>query len=107
MQKGGRIEIFSYNKREKEGCCLLYQKMKIHFPQLFMLTLAGIINAIGVTIFLSPVKLYDSGISGTSMLFSQLTPETLSLSFFLLVLNIPLFLYAILKKRIICNRIDV
>ncbi len=63
-----------------------------------MLTLAGIINAIGVTIFLAPVKLYDSGISGTSMLFSQLTPETLSLSFFLLVLNIPLFLYGYRKQ---------
>lgn len=33
-----------------------------------VLTFAGIINAIGVTIFLAPVKLYDTGISGTSML---------------------------------------
>ena len=62
------------------------------------LTLAGIINAIGVTIFLSPVKLYDSGISGTSMLLSQLTPEYLSLSVFLLLLNIPLFLYGLKKE---------
>ena len=29
-----------------------------------MLTVAGIINAFGITIFLSPVRLYDSGISG-------------------------------------------
>ena len=43
--------------------------------------------------FLAPVNLYDSGISGTSILLSQLTPETLSLSFFLIVLNNPLFLY--------------
>ncbi len=77
---------------------MLYQKMKTHFSHLFMLTLAGIVNAIGVTIFLAPVKLYDSGISGTSMLFSQLTPETLSLSFFLLVLNVPLFLYGYRKQ---------
>lgn len=63
-----------------------------------MLTVAGIINAIGVTIFLAPVKLYDSGISGTSMLLDQLTPETLSLSFFLLVINIPLFLYGLKKE---------
>lgn len=40
-----------------------------------MLTIAGIVNAIGVTIFLTPVKLYDSGISGTSILLSQITPE--------------------------------
>lgn len=62
------------------------------------LLLAGIINAIGVTIFIAPVQLYDSGISGTSILLSQLTPEYLSLSFFLLILNIPLFLCGLKKQ---------
>ena len=57
-----------------------------------MLFLAGVINAIGVTIFIAPVQLYDSGISGTSILLSQLTPDTFSLSFFLILLNIPLLL---------------
>ena len=46
---------------------------------LLMLTLAGIINAFGVTLFLYPVHLYDSGISGTSMLLAQITPPWLSL----------------------------
>ena len=63
-----------------------------------MLTIAGIVNAIGVTIFLTPVKLYDSGISGTSILLSQITPEAFTLSFFLLVINIPLFLYGLKKE---------
>lgn len=63
-----------------------------------MLTVAGIINAIGVTMFLAPVKLYDSGISGTSMLLSQITPEYLSLSLFLILLNVPLFLYGLKKQ---------
>lgn len=63
-----------------------------------MLTLAGIVNAIGVTLFLAPVALYDSGISGTSMLLWQLTPDYLSLSFFLIVLNIPLFLFGWKKQ---------
>ncbi len=71
---------------------------KINYANVFMLTVAGIINAIGITIFLAPVKLYDSGISGTSMLLSQVTPEYLSLSFFLLLLKVPLFLY-VLKKQ--------
>ena len=53
-----------------------------------MLLIAGIINAIGVTLFIAPVQLYDSGISGTSILLSQLTPDYLSLSFFLILLNI-------------------
>jgi uncharacterized membrane-anchored protein YitT (DUF2179 family) len=63
-----------------------------------MLTLAGMINAIGVTIFLYPVDLYDSGISGTSMLIAQLTPHDISLSLCLLLLNIPIFLYGLKKQ---------
>lgn len=62
------------------------------------LLIAGFINAFGITVFLAPVRLYDSGISGTSMLLSQLTPEWLSLSVFLLVLNIPLFLYGLKRE---------
>ena len=65
---------------------------------ILMLTLAGIVNASGITIFLTPVKLYDSGISGTSMLLAQLTPAALSLSVFLVLLNIPLFLYGLKKQ---------
>lgn len=52
----------------------------------------------GVTIFLAPVKLYDSGISGTSMLLAQLTPPYLSLSLFLLALNVPLFIIWLKKQ---------
>lgn len=58
-----------------------------------LLTLAGCINAFGVTMFLAPVHLYDSGISGTSMLLWQITPEHWTLSLFLLILNLPIFLY--------------
>ncbi len=71
---------------------------KIKPFNLLMLTVAGIINAFGVTLFLAPVKLYDSGISGTSMLLAQVTPEWLTLSIFLLVLNIPLFLFGFKKQ---------
>lgn len=63
-----------------------------------MLTIAGIVNAFGITVFLMPVKLYDSGISGTSMLLDQLTPEYLTLSVFLVALNIPLFLFGLKKQ---------
>ena len=73
-------------------------KKKINPLNILMLTIAGMINACGVTLFLSPVKLYDSGISGTSMLLSQITPEYLNLSVFLLVLNIPLFLYGLKRQ---------
>lgn len=67
----------------------------------FVLTIAGVINSIGVTIFLFPVKLYDSGISGLSMLLDQITPSSLSLSLFLLLLNIPVFAFGLKKQGIV------
>ena len=71
---------------------------KLRIANILMLTLAGIVNAFGITIFLMPVNLYDSGISGTSMLLDQLTPQCLTLSIFLVVLNIPLFLFGLKKQ---------
>lgn len=71
---------------------------KISLCKLVLLTVAGFINAFGVTVFLNPVNLYDSGISGTSMLLDQLTPNRFSLSFFLLLLNIPLFIFGYKKQ---------
>ena len=73
---------------------------EIKIKNLILLTIAGFINAFGITVFLAPVKLYDSGISGTSMLLSQVTPEMFSLSLFLLVLNIPLFVFGYKKQGI-------
>ena len=74
--------------------------MKISVKNLILLTIAGAINAFGVTFFLNPVDLYDSGISGTSMLLSQITPGWMSLSVFLLLLNVPLFIYGLKKQGI-------
>ncbi len=71
---------------------------EIKISNLVLLTIAGFINAFGITVFLAPVKLYDSGISGTSMLLSQITPEAFSLSLFLLILNIPLFVIGYKKQ---------
>ena len=77
---------------------LLKELKGISIKNLLLLTIAGIINAVGITMFLAPVKLYDSGISGTSMLLSQVTPEFLTLSVFLVILNVPLFLYGLKKQ---------
>ena len=74
------------------------RRNSIRTKNLLLLTLAGIINAFGITLFLTPVKLYDSGISGTSMLLDQITPEYLTLSVFLLILNVPLFLFGLKKQ---------
>ena len=64
-----------------------------------MLTIAGIVNAFGITLFMIPVKLYDSGISGTSMLLEQVSPSYLSLSLSLFLL--------ILKTHLIKQDIDI
>lgn len=77
---------------------MIQTTQRIRKRNLFMITLAGLINAFGVTVFLAPVKLYDSGISGTSMLLAQITPDYLSLSLFLVLLNIPLFLYGLKRQ---------
>ena len=63
-----------------------------------ILFIAGTINAFGVTIFLFPVKLYDSGVSGLSMLLDQITPAQFTLSFFLLLINLPIFLFGLKKQ---------
>ena len=61
---------------------------------------AGIINAFGVTLFLFPVKLYDSRVSGLSMLLDQITPAYLNISFFLIVINFPIFIFGTKKQGI-------
>lgn len=71
---------------------------QLRWSNFLALTIAGIINGFGITIFLYPVQLYDSGISGTSMLLTQVTAEHLPLSFFLLVFNLPLFLFGLKKQ---------
>ena len=77
---------------------LLKSLRELRIRNFLILLLAGAVNAFGVTVFLAPVNLYDSGISGTSILLSQITPSYLSLSVFLLVLNIPLFLFGLKKQ---------
>lgn len=77
----------------------VYEKFSL--INFIVLTIAGLINAFGVTVFLAPVNLYDSGISGTSMLLSQITPPAFSLSLFLILLNIPLFLYGFKRQGLI------
>lgn len=72
-----------------------YSVKPINFLVLFF---AGIINALGVTLFLYPVKIYDSGISGLSMLLDQVTPNYLTLSLFLIVINAPIFAFGAKKQ---------
>lgn len=85
----------------KRGVTFKSHLNRLDIRNFMMLTVAGIVNALGITIFLTPVELYDSGISGTSMLLSQITPGYLSLSVFLMILNIPLFLYGLKKQGIV------
>ena len=67
---------------------------------ILMLFIAGIINSFGVTMFLFPVKLYDSGISGLSMLLDQLTPDYLTLSLFLIIINVPIFVFGLKRQGV-------
>ncbi|MDE5617052.1 MAG: YitT family protein [Clostridia bacterium] len=59
------------------------------------LTVAGVVNAAAVTLFLQPAMLYDGGFSGTSILLSNLSGW--SVSIFLLILNFPFFIFGYKK----------
>lgn len=76
-------------------------KEKLERKNLVILFFAGCINSIGVVMFLAPVNIYDSGISGTSMLLWQVTPEQFSLSLFLVILNLPLFFFGMKKQGVL------
>ncbi len=86
------------NTATKKKNALVRCLRDIHPVNFLFLTAAGVVNAFGVTMFLFPVKLYDSGISGLSMLLDQVTPPYLTLSLFLVVLNIPIFLIGAKKQ---------
>ena len=72
-------------------------KLKLHPINFIGLTLAGIINSIGVCLFLSPLYIYDGGFSGTSVLLNRYLPW-IAQAVFLLVLNVPF--YFIGRKKI-------
>ncbi len=71
---------------------------ELHWTNFIALIIAGTVNAFGVMLFMYPVKLYDSGISGVSMLLNQLTPETYTLSLFLVIFNVPIFMFGLKKQ---------
>lgn len=77
------------------------QLNELKWQNFLFLTVAGMVNAFGVIMFLSPVKLFDGGISGTSMLISRYTPEFITLSIVLVVLNIPIFLFGLKKEGLV------
>lgn len=74
---------------------------KIRVSNLILIFLAGVINAVGVTMFLAPLNIYDSGFSGTSMLLWQVTPAAFTLPLCLLLLNIPFFIYGYRKLGLV------
>lgn len=103
--KGGlSLKIRGFFQRFRQCFLSAWEKLgleelkKLRWQNFLLLIGAGCVNAVGVTMFLAPVNLYDSGISGTAMLLWQVTPEAYTLSLFLLILNVPLFLFGLKKQ---------
>lgn len=99
-------EVFMERKSKRTEQAIksipLREQLKgIHWLSFVMLTLAGAVNALGITLFLYPVKLYDSGVSGLSMLLDQISPDFLSLSFFVLIFNVPIFLFGLKRQGLV------
>lgn len=80
---------------------------EFRWQNLIMLVFSTLINTAGVGFFLVAAKLLDGGFSGTAILFNFITTQTsfyqnlglpaISISLFLLVLNIPLFIFGAKK----------
>lgn len=73
-----------------------FRNNNIRITDFLILIIAGIINAIGVGLLLTPNNLLDGGLSGTSVALSLITP--INVSIFLIVLNFPFYILA--YKRI-------
>jgi uncharacterized membrane-anchored protein YitT (DUF2179 family) len=65
------------------------KKLNLQPKNIFMLMVAGIVNATGVILFLAPAKVLDGGISGLSLLISLMTP--FSIAIFVVCLNLPFY----------------
>lgn len=102
--RGLSLKVRGFFQRFRQCFLSAWEKLglkelkKLRWQNFLLLIGAGCINAVGVTMFLAPVNLYDSGISGTAMLLWQVTPEAYTLSLFLLILNVPLFLFGLKKQ---------
>ena len=76
-----------------------FQELKqLKWYNLIASLVAGIINATGVALFLIPARIIDGGFSGSSYIINQLSH--LPVSIFIIVLNVPFFLFGIKKQGI-------
>lgn len=89
----GRKGEFGIREDKKERINVMNKIKELRIKNFIILAIAGVINATGVTLFLAPLNLFDSGFSGTSFLLDQLTPAFLTLSIFLIILNVPFYLF--------------
>jgi uncharacterized membrane-anchored protein YitT (DUF2179 family) len=78
---------------------LAIKKGDLQIKNFLMLTLAGVINSVGVTLLLAPVKLYDSGASGLAMFLDKLIPS-MPLWSWLIIINFPIFILGMKKQGI-------
>jgi uncharacterized membrane-anchored protein YitT (DUF2179 family) len=76
-----------------------YKKGDLKIVNFIALTVAGIINAVGITLLLAPVNLYDSGASGVAMFLDMLIPQ-IPLWAWLIIINFPIFLFGMNKQGI-------
>lgn len=73
---------------------------QFHIKNFIFLLIAGVVNATGVTLLLLPAGFYDSGVSGVSMLINNVTPNYIELWIPLIVLNLPIFLFAMKRQGV-------
>jgi uncharacterized membrane-anchored protein YitT (DUF2179 family) len=78
---------------------LSLKKGDLSIRNFIMLFIAGVINAVGITLLLSPVGLYDSGVSGLAMFLDKLI-SVMPLWSWLVIINVPIFLFGMKKQGV-------
>lgn len=76
-------------------------RKELKWQSFVFLSVGGIINAVGIALFMNPIGLIDGGISGTAMLISRLVPKVFgihTLSLLLIILNFPFFTIGMKKQ---------
>lgn len=76
------------------------KRLDFKIKNFLMLFVAGVVNAVGVTLLLLPAGFYDSGISGISMLINNVTPRYIQLWIPLVILNMPIFLFGMKRQGV-------
>jgi uncharacterized membrane-anchored protein YitT (DUF2179 family) len=79
---------------------LLAELKTLKIKNFIVLSIAGLINSVGVNLILEPLNFLDGGFSGLSEYLGMICSPYITISIFLLIFNIPIFVFGAKKEGI-------